>query len=418
MKLTMKNIGVIRDAEIELDGITVLAGLNGTGKSTTSKALYGVIAPYVNLSEEIADERRKSVQRIIQDFLKQSYLTQSAEKSGFYPTELEFIHVLVQTSSEIVKHPAALPEQYEDWVRLFPKYLKDGDTAIESEVFPKFLEKLRNAVNRSNAEYVQFLADKTMKSVFAGQINTIGSLAPGEIALTIGQDKRIAWTKIVQNRVAEYTDNEIAETPPIYLDTRHVLDGLNESERKAPYTDELYEFLKEPISEPTFEEYKSRERILELIASVIHGKLIRSDFGEFVFKDDRFSEPISLRNVASGNKTFAVLQRLIENGALREGSMLIIDEPESNQHPQWQLKLAETLALLHKELGVRIFLNTHSTYFLRAIEVYAKRHELSDHCHYYQTQPIDDAENLFQIRNVDGNTKLIYRDFYMPFEEL
>ena len=157
---------------------------------------------------------------------------------------------------------------------------------------------------------------------------------------------------------------------------------------------------------------------MSFIASVIHGKLTRSAFGEFVFKDDNFSEPISLRNTASGNKTFALLQYLIEQGALRENTILIIDEPESNQHPQWQLKLAETLALLHKELGVRIFLNTHSTYFLRAIEVYADQYELSNRCHYYQTQPTEDAENLFCIRNVDSNTKLIYHDFYMPLEEL
>ena len=112
------------------------------------------------------------------------------------------------------------------------------------------------------------------------------------------------------------------------------------------------------------------------------------------------------------------MQRLIENGAFRANAILIIDEPESNQHPEWQLKLAETLVLLHKELGVRLFLNTHSTYFLRAIEVYADRYELSNRCHYYQTQPVDDNESLFRIRNVDGKTKLIYHDFYMPFEEL
>ena len=155
-----------------------------------------------------------------------------------------------------------------------------------------------------------------------------------------------------------------------------------------------------------------------MIASVIHGKLVVSSFGEFMFKDDNFPEPIPLRNVASGNKTFAVLQRLIENGALRANTVLIIDEPESNQHPQWQLKLAETLVLIQRELGVRIFLTTHSTYFLRAIEVYSNQHELSNHCHYYLTQPVDDAENMYHIQNVDGKTKLIYHEFYMPYEEL
>ena len=406
MKLTMKNIGVIRDAEIELDGITVLAGLNGTGKSTASKALYGVIAPYVNLSEKVSNERTNSVIQIILSFLHScSY-------------ESVRIDTLLKLPSELANKYRPIPERYEDWQEIFPEVLKGQSSALEKEVFPRFIAQLRNAVNRPDTEYVQYLASLKIQSAFDGQINTIGVLEPGEISLTAGQNTPIAWMKIAGNKVAECSGKELAEIPPIYLDTRHVLDGINESKRQPPYTKELYKLLKESLSEPTLEEYKSRESIQNMIASVIHGKLVISTFGEFMFKDDRFSEPISLRNVASGNKTFAVLQRLIENGALRENSILIIDEPESNQHPQWQLKLAETLVLLHKELGVRLFLNTHSTYFLRAIEVYADQYELSNRCHYYQTQPVDGAENLFRIRNVDGNTKLIYHDFYMPLEEL
>lgn len=407
MKLTMKNIGVIRDAEIELDGITVLAGFNGTGKSTVSKALYGVIAPYINLSDKIAKERRKSVQNIISSFLAPIY---SGEDSALImpPIVLPF---------DLDSKPCVIPERYEQWIDFFPQPLngEDSASALKKERFPAFLEKLRNAVNRPDIEYIQYLASRKIQSVFDGQINTIGSLQSGEISLTAENGTQIAWMKIKNNRTAECTGKEISETPPIYLDTRHI---LNESKRKPPYIDELYELLKKPLSEPTFEEYKSRERVQDMITSVIHGKLTTSTFGDFMFEDDHFNEPISLRNIASGNKTFAVLQRLIENGALRANTVLIIDEPESNQHPEWQLKLAETLVLIQRELGVRIFLTTHSTYFLRAIEVYSKEYELSNHCHYYQTQPVDGTENLFYVRNVDENTNLIYHDFYMPLEEL
>lgn len=408
MKLTMKNIGVIRDAEIELDGITVLAGFNGTGKSTVSKALYGVIASYVDLSQRVDAERTSSVENLILNNLLNDLFEHG--RVFLTPTSKWF--------SELANKRRPIPEQYEDWLEWFPDLRTARDSKLEKETFPKFLEQLKNAVNRPDTEYIQYLASRTMQSVFDGQINTIGSLQSGEISLTAGNGKQMAWMKIKGNRVAECTGKEISETPPIYLDTRHILGGSNESKREPPYSNELYELLKKPLSEPTFEEYKSRERVQDMIASVIHGKLTTSAFGEFMFQDDRFNEPISLRNVASGDKTFAVLQRLIENGALRTNTVLIIDEPESNQHPEWQLKLAETLVLIQRELGVRIFLTTHSTYFLRAIEVYSNRYELSNHCHYYQTQPVDDNENLFHIRNVDGQTKLIYRDFYLPFEEL
>ena len=415
MKLTMKNIGVIRDAEIELDGITVLAGFNGTGKSTVSKALYGVIAPYVNLSKKILEERKSSIKgTILFSFIVPVY--------GSVPHGITETKQYLQLIDDLARKSLPIPERYEEWDSLLLFPLRESDSTEVKERFPKFLEKLRNAVNRPDTEYAPYLAHEILKPVFGAKINTIGSPLPGEIALTIGETMR--RIKIQENKVVACDGQEINASRPVYLDAGHILDGLNEYQgldkfnKIPPYIGELYRRLKASDSRPTFEEYKSRERIQDMIASVIRGKLTTSAFGDFMFKDDRFSEPISLRNIASGNKTFAVLQRLIENGALHENGVLIIDEPENNQHPEWQLKLAETLVLLHKELGVRIFLTTHSTYFLRAIEVYSDKYELSNRCHYYQTQPVDDNENLFRIRNVDGQTELIYRDFYLPFEEL
>ena len=411
MKLTMKNIGVIRDAEIELNGITVLTGLNGTGKSTTSKALYGVIAPYVNLSEKITNERTDSVRHIISyDLIAVLY-----EQGTLFDTPKDVL------CSALANKRLPIPERYEEWVQLFPQLLKGKDSTLEKEVFPKFLEKLKRAVNRPDMDYVQYLLNGTIRWVFDEQINTIGSSSPGEIALKAEQETQIAWMKIAENKVVACSGEEIHTIQPIYIEPLHVLNGLNRNQSEVPYTSELHDFLKgfgNSGRGKTFEEHESRERVLSFISSIIHGRLARSAFGEFVFKDEHFNETISLRNVASGNKIFAVLQDLTEQGALRENTVLIIDEPESNQHPEWQLKLAEALVLIRRELGVRIFLTTHSPYFLRGIEVYADEYELSGHCHYYQTQPTDDAATLFRIQNVDGNTDSIYRAFYMPFEEL
>jgi predicted ATPase len=43
MELQLKNIGMIKEANIKLDGLTVIAGENDTGKSTVGKALYLMI---------------------------------------------------------------------------------------------------------------------------------------------------------------------------------------------------------------------------------------------------------------------------------------------------------------------------------------------------------------------------------------
>ena len=40
MQLQLKNIGMIKEADVKIDGLTVIAGENDTGKSTLSKALF------------------------------------------------------------------------------------------------------------------------------------------------------------------------------------------------------------------------------------------------------------------------------------------------------------------------------------------------------------------------------------------
>jgi len=43
MELQLKNIGMIKEANVKIDGLTVIAGENDTGKSTVGKALYVVL---------------------------------------------------------------------------------------------------------------------------------------------------------------------------------------------------------------------------------------------------------------------------------------------------------------------------------------------------------------------------------------
>ena len=43
MTLQLKNIGMIKEASVKIDGLTVIAGENDTGKSTVGKALFAII---------------------------------------------------------------------------------------------------------------------------------------------------------------------------------------------------------------------------------------------------------------------------------------------------------------------------------------------------------------------------------------
>ena len=61
MEVFVKNIAKIREATIELNGITVIAGENNTGKSTIGKILYSVFLSMNNIKTKVFEYRVKSV---------------------------------------------------------------------------------------------------------------------------------------------------------------------------------------------------------------------------------------------------------------------------------------------------------------------------------------------------------------------
>ena len=122
-----------------------------------------------------------------------------------------------------------------------------------------------------------------------------------------------------------------------------------------------------------------------------------------------------MSNLSTGLKTFVIIKRLIENDSITTGTVLILDEPEIHLHPEWQLIFAELLVLLQKQFDLTLLINTHSPYFLSAVEVYAKRHEVEDRCSYYLAQ-LRDGGAVFE--DVTINTEKIYKKLALPFQKL
>lgn len=62
MKLRIKNFAKIEDADINIDGITVIAGENNTGKSTVGKIFFSLFNSLSNVDEKILEERLKEIE--------------------------------------------------------------------------------------------------------------------------------------------------------------------------------------------------------------------------------------------------------------------------------------------------------------------------------------------------------------------
>lgn len=68
MNLELKNVGKIKYANVELNGITVLAGENNTGKSTVGKMLFCIFHSFYKIEEQIQEERIKAMERVFSTF--------------------------------------------------------------------------------------------------------------------------------------------------------------------------------------------------------------------------------------------------------------------------------------------------------------------------------------------------------------
>lgn len=107
-------------------------------------------------------------------------------------------------------------------------------------------------------------------------------------------------------------------------------------------------------------------RILDKISAVIDGKVILENDSFYVLKKDGHKVDFSLE--AEGLRKLGLLWKLIRNGLLEKGAVLLWDEPEANLNPELYPLVAEILLELQNN-GVQIFLATHSYNFAKYLEI-------------------------------------------------
>ena len=102
---------------------------------------------------------------------------------------------------------------------------------------------------------------------------------------------------------------------------------------------------------------KIENKLLHIIGEVINGEVIYEDGVFFVKNADGIK--VGFEMEAEGFRKFALLWKLIRNGLLKTGSLLIWDEPEANMNPELLPVLADILLELQRN-GIQVIMATHS----------------------------------------------------------
>lgn len=424
MKLLIQNVAKVLSADIDLNGVTVITGLNNTGKSSILKAFYVIMNTFRNSMINIDNERKRSLYIMIHKL--ETYFDDAGYSE--MPTTLldDYSAALSENMNELIENPDKFNLLKEIFWNCLENYAQEidqiGNDYIFSDEFLKpIYDRIEKVFLRSKDDYLKYICEMYIKNTFKGQLNNMSGKSAAYLEME--SDNRVNRITIENNKVFDMTYNLINEPAAIYIPAYNMLDCLNplsmSGETYSPMGD-MDTLLRINDTNGTYEDYveinENTDIIRQILDEVVHGQLVRRPGGRVSFKDKETENLIDISNVASGIKDFLILLSLVENGKLKKNSILLIDEPETNLHPEWHLVFADILVLMYKKMGVISVVNSHSPYFIRALEVKMADHGMKDRGSYYLMR--ESEKNSFTAENVTDATNKIYELLYRPLEYL
>lgn len=385
MELSLENIGKISRASVEINGITVIAGENNTGKSTVGRTLFAMFNSFYDVQRQIEFARTDSIEGL----LDRLYYENSSQPFRLIDTS-EMAKTIV---SEIGGHETDTTVIKQEIISFFESYKVGITQKIDQDALDKMVMRIKEVLEVPEKEVLRSLLEKRLGAEFNDQFSNIFQKNYGKITLKI-KDKCFS-VLIDDNEVHEIenTDNISLHTEIVYIDDPFVLDELGLFRTRSRYTTHR-EHLRNKLllskkAENLVDEIIAKEKLDSIygkISSVCGGDIIRKRRTEIGYRQQNSDKVLNVRNLSTGLKTFVILKMLLTNGSIETNGTIVLDEPEIHLHPEWQLLFAELIVLLQKEFGLHILLNTHSPYFLRAIQVYSAKYEIADSCKYYLSE--------------------------------
>lgn len=412
MKLKVENVGMLQQAEIELNGITVIAGENNTGKSTIGKILYCIFRAFYHLDEEVQKEREKAILSTFQMYIN-VVDSIKGDEDKFVNLCKDFVQNRKEYKNNLIK--------IQDKVRENVNFISSG--YIEDDLsMRQIVSKINDYLNVSDEELERFFIKKYLYAEFGDNvINVNDEKEMAQIDLNI-QNYNIAFSVDKNNDIVIYRNLSLMKDL-VYIDDPFVWDEVNlNTKSKKGFThrqDLVLKLLncKEQDTNSLDELVREQrvQNVLKKIDTICKGKVEMTEDKKYYFTSDKFKKNLDICNLSTGVKSVLLLKYLLLNGYIEENGTMILDEPEIHLHPEWQLVFAEVIVLMQKEYNLNILLNTHSPYFLNALEVYAKQYKIENRCKYYVTDVR--GQNTI-IKDVTNDTEKIYEKLARPLQDL
>lgn len=468
MELRLKNIGIIKDSSVKLDGLTVITGKNSSGKTTVGKVFYSLIhagnvsrSTYELVRMRYMVLRLNEVKRIL-GFNRMGYVDY-IDLPDNTPRHIQPLFELCQFD---IFNPS-----YKDAERLYNevKYCLSELSYNEYYDFLSFVvpekELPLRVINRKTFEMRRERcqirlekADATLRNgdfesyrfnrinnqfnkEFSSQIKSVKNQKKDAHITLSREDELCIDILITEDEAFNFHVNSSFNfiiQRAFFVDDPFVVDELSDrvfKERDSLFEDEespvefvqshrenLLKTLEQSNDMDYFEQIefqKNYQVLFDKINEIIPGEFVHTQKG-ITYVNQRSS--LFVQNLATGSKMFSIIKMLLLKNMLDDETALILDEPESHLHPEWINKFAEVLVLLVKEVGVNILLTTHSPNLLLALNVFSKEYEIREQSHFYLAREIENKNGkgtgLSEIVCIDENINEGYYHLSKPFLEM
>ncbi|SNB16570.1 conserved hypothetical protein [Flavobacterium psychrophilum] len=429
MKLKLQNIGIIEEADINIDGITLIAGQNDSGKSTVGKVLYALIRG-VNIDEDrfntSKNEFVRNRIRDVRNLLLRTKLSNSEDEkirekfvSEFLENpESRFGRYIYRMNTDDSEKLDTLISELDNLNKLYNSF---SNVSIKTQL-GTFINDITNRISISidSNEVLHYELESFFDNEFGNQIKNKFKKGNSYINIEGIKEKKITFEEPIHfegfNSMSNfYYDEVFFIESPIKLEDRNLLRFNNNILR------DKNQYLNSKIFEPNKEQdiFSDRsndtEKLNLIISDIIKGAFEFNSKNQLIFKKNEIE--FDLNNVATGIKSFGILQLLLQKGKLNSNSLLIIDEPEVHLHPTWQVKYAEILVRLSKEFAIPILLTSHSPYFIEALEGFSKKHDYEKSTNFYFAEKNEDGLSS-KIVDVTENISPILSSISEAFYEI
>ena len=381
MKVSVNNLGPIKEAEFEIGDLTIICGENNTGKSYLIHATHGFLktlpSMYFSISQDIigklmegervtlklADYRKNLNNKLMElsrEFSEEIGGLLAGSQSQFKDVDFHF-QLDINKDSPPVTIPMSKFMLSRDHNLEFNFRMPSVDTfpvedELQLEITPSSVSENSKFPDKHIVE--REISRKLRDSLLSRVLKTMISTAE-RTGISIFQKE----LDFVKNRLWDILGEDNAK-PKLSLD-------LLRTEFGGSYPLAIrnnIDFIRWWPSIVTEQSklLKLHPEIKEFFTGIIGGDLRVTENGVITFTPaTNRNLKLNLHESSSTVKSLLDINFYILHDA-RPGDILIIDEPELNLHPGNQCKMARLFARL-VNAGIKIIISTHSDYILKEL---------------------------------------------------